>query len=130
MVYFKDWNQFVSESIKLFEISPNKTRYCIRWKSQVGLLVLKVTNDLKCLKFKTKSAIYFNRFDQFTRDMTARFQNRNINNDNPSSNITTTNDSINQNEIHQEKTLDKSNQIKSTPTKSSNSNKKKGKKKK
>ncbi|CAH7688121.1 signal recognition particle, SRP9/SRP14 subunit, partial [Phakopsora pachyrhizi] len=77
MVYLRSWDSFVMESIKLYQSDPQKTRYCFRWRQDLGLLVLKVTDDRKCLKFKTRSAVYLNRFDQFNRTMIQKIQNRN-----------------------------------------------------
>ncbi|CAH7688120.1 signal recognition particle, SRP9/SRP14 subunit [Phakopsora pachyrhizi] len=77
MVYLRSWDSFVMESIKLYQSDPQKTRYCFRWRQDLGLLVLKVTDDRKCLKFKTRSAAYLNRFDQFNRTMIQKIQNRN-----------------------------------------------------
>ncbi|KAI5475722.1 hypothetical protein MNV49_001015 [Pseudohyphozyma bogoriensis] len=45
------------------------TRYCIRWRHDKGLLVLKVTDDRKCLKFKTRSSSYLNRFELLSREL-------------------------------------------------------------
>lgn len=77
-----------------------QTRYCVRWRSDLGLLVLKVTNDRKvsfllrlpvfnrsisslsplphgqCLKFKTRSSAFLNRFELLNRSMLAKCQNR------------------------------------------------------
>ncbi|KAA1104134.1 hypothetical protein PGT21_011764 [Puccinia graminis f. sp. tritici] len=75
MVYFRNWDSFVSESNKLYEASPVKTRYCTKWRHELGLLVLKVTDDSKCLKFKTRSAVYLNRFELMTRAMIQQMQN-------------------------------------------------------
>ncbi|KAI7950271.1 hypothetical protein MJO29_008945 [Puccinia striiformis f. sp. tritici] len=75
MVYFRNWDTFVSECNKLYEASPVKTRYCTKWRHELGLLVLKVTDDKKCLKFKTRSAVYLNRFELMTRAMIQQMQN-------------------------------------------------------
>jgi len=74
MVYLRNWDSFVSESNKLFQASPVKTRYCTKWRHGLGLLVLKVTDDNKCLKFKTRSAVYLNRFELMTRAMMEQMQ--------------------------------------------------------
>lgn len=75
MVYIRNWDTFVAECYRLYEASPVKTRYCTKWRHELGLLVLKVTDDCKCLKFKTRSAVYLNRFDTFTRTMTEKMHN-------------------------------------------------------
>ncbi|PLW09965.1 hypothetical protein PCANC_00209 [Puccinia coronata f. sp. avenae] len=75
MVYYRNWDSFVAESSKLYEASPAKTRYCTKWRHELGLLVLKVTDDSKCLKFKTRSAVYLNRFEIMTRTMMQQMHN-------------------------------------------------------
>ncbi|KAI7952160.1 hypothetical protein MJO28_007844 [Puccinia striiformis f. sp. tritici] len=47
MVHLRDWDTFVSECNKLCEASPVKTRYCTKWRRELGLLVLKVTDEKK-----------------------------------------------------------------------------------
>ncbi|UZJ54222.1 hypothetical protein CBS101457_003542 [Exobasidium rhododendri] len=71
MVYVKKWPQFQSQCLDLYQKSPNKTRYLIKATPSQLWLVLKVTDDETCLKYKTRSAIILNRFEAFTRDVTA-----------------------------------------------------------
>ncbi|KAI9604323.1 hypothetical protein KEM48_003662 [Puccinia striiformis f. sp. tritici PST-130] len=49
MVHLRDWDTFVSECNKLCEASPVKTRYCTKWRRELGLLVLKVTDEKKLM---------------------------------------------------------------------------------
>ncbi|KDN36550.1 signal recognition particle, SRP9/SRP14 subunit [Tilletiaria anomala UBC 951] len=71
MVYIKKWAEFQAQSIALYEASPARTRYVIRVRPSDEWLVLKVTDDVKTLKFKTRSSIILNRFEIFNRDMMA-----------------------------------------------------------
>jgi hypothetical protein len=74
----------------------------VRWRHEAGLLVLKVTDDRtvslsldltltalgahrhfslpfplsQCLKFKTRSAVFLNRFELLNRSLLAQFQHR------------------------------------------------------
>lgn len=74
-MYCLRWEEFCELSRTLVEESE-KTRYCVRWRHDVGLLVLKVTNDEKCIKFKTRSMLFLNRFDLFTQELIERQQNQ------------------------------------------------------
>ena len=70
MVYYRAWDAFAKAAEEVFEGSPNKvpeaglptipkakslicpalieqTRYCVRWRHDQGLLVLKVTDDVR-----------------------------------------------------------------------------------
>ncbi|KAK7045968.1 hypothetical protein VNI00_006963 [Paramarasmius palmivorus] len=76
MVYFQSWHEFQDAAEALYKNSPNKTRYCVKWRACEGKLVLKVTDDVKCLKFKTYSSIYLNRFEALNLSLMEKMQNR------------------------------------------------------
>ncbi|PWA53366.1 Signal recognition particle, SRP9/SRP14 subunit [Artemisia annua] len=56
MVYIISWDDFVERSVQLFRANPEKTRYVMKYRHSDGKLVLKVTDDKECLKFKTDQA--------------------------------------------------------------------------
>ncbi|KAI3526654.1 hypothetical protein L1887_05914 [Cichorium endivia] len=56
MVYIISWDDFVERSVQLFRANPEKTRYVMKYRHSEGKLVLKVTDDKECLKFKTDQA--------------------------------------------------------------------------
>ncbi|KAK1428376.1 hypothetical protein QVD17_17209 [Tagetes erecta] len=56
MVYILSWDDFVERSIQLFRASPQNTRYVMKYRHSDGKLVLKVTDDKECLKYKTDQA--------------------------------------------------------------------------
>ncbi|KAJ9543314.1 hypothetical protein OSB04_023021 [Centaurea solstitialis] len=56
MVYIISWDDFVERSVQLFRSNPQKTRYVMKYRHSEGKLVLKVTDDRECLKFKTDQA--------------------------------------------------------------------------
>ncbi|KAI7754591.1 hypothetical protein M8C21_003719 [Ambrosia artemisiifolia] len=56
MVYIVSWDEFVEQSVQLFRASPQTTRYVMKYRHSDGKLVLKVTDDKQCLKFKTDQA--------------------------------------------------------------------------
>lgn len=53
MVYINSWDDFVEKSVLMFRTDPEKTRYVMKYRHSDGKLVLKVTDDKVCLKFKT-----------------------------------------------------------------------------
>ncbi|KAL1411145.1 hypothetical protein Q8F55_002095 [Vanrija albida] len=63
MVYIKKWTDFESAVIELYARAPRQTRYVVKFLPKTGQLVLKVTDDTKCIKYKTFSAIILNRFE-------------------------------------------------------------------
>ncbi|KAL8530371.1 hypothetical protein ACS0TY_007417 [Phlomoides rotata] len=53
MVYIESWDDFVEKSFQLFRSDPENTRYTMKYRHCDGKLVLKVTDDKECFKFKT-----------------------------------------------------------------------------
>ncbi|KAG2326848.1 hypothetical protein Bca4012_035754 [Brassica carinata] len=56
MVYIVSWDEFVDRSVQLFKSDPESTRYVVKYRHCDGKLVLKVTDNKECLKFKTDQA--------------------------------------------------------------------------
>mmetsp|Transcript_29337 Transcript_29337/g.49346 ORF Transcript_29337/g.49346 Transcript_29337/m.49346 type:complete len:91 (-) Transcript_29337:90-362(-) len=52
-MYFNDWEEFYAASEQLLLQNPTKTRYLFKYRHKDEKLVLKVTDDKKCFKFKT-----------------------------------------------------------------------------
>ncbi|GAA6062935.1 hypothetical protein JCM10212_005948 [Sporobolomyces blumeae] len=75
-MYHASWDAFVNACNELCDNAEIQPRYCLRWRHEQGLLVIKVTDDRKCLKFRTRSSVFLNRFDALNRAILARFQNR------------------------------------------------------
>ncbi|THH29976.1 hypothetical protein EUX98_g4217 [Antrodiella citrinella] len=76
MVYISSWQEYQEAAEALYEKSPNKTRYVVKWRASEGKLVLKITDDLTCLKFKTHSSIFLNRFEALNLSLMQKMQNR------------------------------------------------------
>ncbi|XLS47162.1 hypothetical protein HN51_021520, partial [Arachis hypogaea] len=56
MVYITSWDEFVERSVQLFRADPDATRYVMKYRHCDGKLVLKVTDNRECLKYKTDQA--------------------------------------------------------------------------
>ncbi|XP_072972823.1 signal recognition particle 9 kDa protein [Typha angustifolia] len=56
MVYIVSWDEFVDRSVQLFRANPQLCRYAMKYRHCDGKLVLKVTDNRECLKFKTDQA--------------------------------------------------------------------------
>ncbi|KAF8657826.1 hypothetical protein AX14_007825 [Amanita brunnescens Koide BX004] len=76
MVYIHAWQEFQDAAEALYAKSPTKARYCVKWKSSEGKLVLKITDDTTCIKFKTYSSIFLNRFEALNLSLMLKMQNR------------------------------------------------------
>ncbi|KAM6592279.1 hypothetical protein CsatA_014884 [Cannabis sativa] len=56
MVYITSWDEFADRSLQMFRADPESTRYVMKYRHCDGKLVLKVTDNRECLKFKTDQA--------------------------------------------------------------------------
>ncbi|KAL9262494.1 Signal recognition particle 9 kDa protein-like protein [Drosera capensis] len=56
MVYIAAWDEFVERSVQIFRSDPDSARYSMKYRQCDGKLVLKVTDNKGCLKFKTDQA--------------------------------------------------------------------------
>eukprot|EP00268_Persea_americana_P056653 TRINITY_DN670_c0_g1_i3.p1 TRINITY_DN670_c0_g1~~TRINITY_DN670_c0_g1_i3.p1 ORF type:complete len:103 (+),score=19.08 TRINITY_DN670_c0_g1_i3:177-485(+) len=56
MVYIALWDEFVERSVQLFRANPQTSRYMMKYRHCDGKMVLKVTDNRECLKFKTDQA--------------------------------------------------------------------------
>ncbi|EKX50823.1 hypothetical protein GUITHDRAFT_85224 [Guillardia theta CCMP2712] len=57
MVYINNWDDFMQAAQELLIKSPDKTRYLIKYRHVDAQLVLKVTDDVVCIKYKTDQSL-------------------------------------------------------------------------
>ncbi|KAG7442080.1 signal recognition particle, SRP9/SRP14 subunit [Guyanagaster necrorhizus] len=76
MVYIQSWQEYQDAAEALYAKSPVNTRYCVKWKASEGKLVLKITDNTSCIKFKTYSSIFLNRFETLNLSLMEKMQNR------------------------------------------------------
>ncbi|KAG8743751.1 hypothetical protein FRC10_011471 [Ceratobasidium sp. 414] len=76
MVYITAWNEFQEAAEALYTKSPTRTRYVVKWKPTQGVIVLKITDDETCLKFRTHSSIMLGRFETLNLELMRKMQNR------------------------------------------------------
>ncbi|CEL56661.1 Signal recognition particle 9 kDa protein OS=Arabidopsis thaliana GN=SRP9 PE=3 SV=1 [Rhizoctonia solani AG-1 IB] len=76
MVYIASWNEFQEAAEALYTKSPTRARYVVKWKPALGVLVLKITDDETCLKFRTHSSIMLGRFETLNLELMRKMQNR------------------------------------------------------
>ncbi|KAF8883886.1 signal recognition particle, SRP9/SRP14 subunit [Gymnopilus junonius] len=89
MVYIHSWQEFQDAAESLYSKSPNNARYCVKWKSSEGKLVLKITDNTTCIKFKTNSSIFLNRFESLNQSLMQKMQNQRPREEPPSAPVTT-----------------------------------------
>ena len=54
MVFLENWDEYQEAATNLFLSHPTRTRCTMKYRHVDEKLEVKVTNDVVCLKFKTK----------------------------------------------------------------------------
>ncbi|KAF9420056.1 hypothetical protein BGZ94_009235 [Podila epigama] len=76
MVNILQWDEFQKSAEELYTLSPNTTRYVAKYRHTDGKLVLKVTDDRTCFKYKTDQLQDLNKFERLNRSLMAKMHNR------------------------------------------------------
>ncbi|KAF8935847.1 signal recognition particle, SRP9/SRP14 subunit [Dissophora ornata] len=76
MVNIHQWDEFQRAAEELYMMSPNTTRYVAKYRHTEGKLVLKVTDDRTCFKYKTDQMQDLNKFERLNRSLMAKMHNR------------------------------------------------------
>lgn len=69
MVYVDSFSEFQEGAQRIFAANPGGTRYSIKYRHTEGKLVLKVTDDVACLKFKTDQQQDVKRMEKLNMEM-------------------------------------------------------------
>mmetsp|Transcript_11331 Transcript_11331/g.26096 ORF Transcript_11331/g.26096 Transcript_11331/m.26096 type:complete len:108 (+) Transcript_11331:88-411(+) len=67
MVYYQDFDEFRTRAKDLFMKAPLRTRYLAKYRNCDQKMVLKVTDDRVCLKFRTGQASDIKRIEKFSQ---------------------------------------------------------------
>ncbi|RKP07828.1 signal recognition particle 9 kDa protein-like protein [Thamnocephalis sphaerospora] len=76
MVYITDWNDYQRAVLDLYSGAPQQTRFVTKYRHCDGALVLKVTDDRTCLKYRTDQAQDLKRWERLTRALARVMANR------------------------------------------------------
>jgi len=69
MVYVESWADFQEGVQRIFLANPGGTRYSVKYRHTEGKLVLKVTDDVACLKYKTDQQQDVKRMEKLNTEM-------------------------------------------------------------
>ncbi|GFR47921.1 hypothetical protein Agub_g9723 [Astrephomene gubernaculifera] len=62
----EDFEAFYQQAVELYKARPLETRYSIKFRHSEGKLVLKVTDDRTCLKYKTDQQVDLRKLERIT----------------------------------------------------------------
>lgn len=65
-MYIEDFEVFYEQAVELYKARPLETRYTIKFRHSEGKLVLKVTDDRTCLKYKTDQQSDLRKLERIT----------------------------------------------------------------
>ncbi|KAG2484400.1 hypothetical protein HYH03_016814 [Edaphochlamys debaryana] len=65
-MYVEDFEAFYEQAVELYKARPIETRYTIKFRHKEGKVVLKVTDDRTCLKYKTDQQVDLRKIERIT----------------------------------------------------------------
>ncbi|XP_050312306.1 signal recognition particle 9 kDa protein [Anthonomus grandis grandis] len=69
MTFLKTWEEFEKAAEKLYMQNPSKVRYSMKYAHKKSQLVLKMTDDVVCLQYKTEIAQDLRKIDKFINNL-------------------------------------------------------------
>lgn len=81
MVYFKTFDEFFAASKELYGRNPAKTRFSFKFRQRDQKLVLKVTDDRVCLKYRTDQQADVKKLDKISTWFFAQTTDRTLGDD-------------------------------------------------
>ncbi|ENN76689.1 signal recognition particle 9 kDa protein [Dendroctonus ponderosae] len=69
MTFLKSWEEFEKAAEKLYLQDPSKVRYTMKYAHSKNHLILKMTDDSRCLQFKTEIAQDLRKIDKFVSNL-------------------------------------------------------------
>ncbi|XP_017783521.1 PREDICTED: signal recognition particle 9 kDa protein [Nicrophorus vespilloides] len=69
MTFMKSWEDFEKAAEKLYLQEPSKARYTMKYVHSKNQLVLKMTDDVVCLQYKTEVQQDIRRIDKFINNL-------------------------------------------------------------
>ena len=69
MTYLESWEEFEKAAERLYLQDPLKVRYTTKYDHANGCLVLKMTDNVVCLQYKTELAQDVKKMDKFVNNL-------------------------------------------------------------
>ncbi|XP_044762429.1 signal recognition particle 9 kDa protein [Coccinella septempunctata] len=69
MTFLKSWEEFERAAEKLYMQAPSKVRYNMKYVHSKNHLILKMTDNVVCLQFKTEIAQDVRKIDKFLNNL-------------------------------------------------------------
>ncbi|KAK9871412.1 hypothetical protein WA026_011663 [Henosepilachna vigintioctopunctata] len=69
MTFLKSWEEFEKAAEKLYMQEPSKVRYSMKYVHSKNQLILKMTDNVVCLQFRTEIAQDVRKIDKFLNNL-------------------------------------------------------------
>merc|ERR1712046_17873 len=69
MPFVESWEEFEKAAERLYLQDPMKVRYSTKYNHSEGCLVVKMTDDVVCLQYKTDAAQDVKKMDKFVNNL-------------------------------------------------------------
>ncbi|KAI9472169.1 MAG: signal recognition particle, SRP9/SRP14 subunit [Benjaminiella poitrasii] len=79
-MYIENWIEFEKAAEELYIASPERTRYVHSFRRGDGDLVLKVTDDLTCVQYKTNQMADLKKFINLNNTLMLKMMQKEIGN--------------------------------------------------
>ena len=68
-MFVESWEEFEKAAERLYLQDPMKVRYSTKYDHSAGCLVVKMTDDVHCLQYKTDLAMDVKKMDKFVNNL-------------------------------------------------------------
>ena len=69
MTFLESWEEFEKAAERLYLQDPMKVRYTTKYDHSNGCMILKMTDDVVCLQFKSEAAQDVKKMDKFVNNL-------------------------------------------------------------
>lgn len=69
MTYLKSWEEFEKQAERLYLQDPMKVRYTMKYIHKQGCLKVKLTDNAKCLQYKTEIQQDLKKMEKFINNL-------------------------------------------------------------
>ena len=69
MTFLESWEEFEKAAERLYLQDPMKVRYTTKYDHAAGALVLKMTDNVVCLQYKTEAAQDIKKMEKFVNNL-------------------------------------------------------------
>ena len=78
MVYLNTWDEFQTVALQLYANDPLRARFHMKYKPVEGVIVVRITDNRVCLKYRTDQLADVKRVEQLTTKFLTDMTNKHV----------------------------------------------------